>query len=761
MAELEVVTRAALQTCLSAFLPDLGTWPYALENGGTVVEPEQVSMSTTAMICFALRLVTGGIQQSSLAPSIGDPLGEDKDGDRVKESTDLALKRLAVLSRDHMAEILMKRKEGGWPDPSPNPPATESATFGWDDPFTLTWLVELLAGETDEDLQQFSTTLSEHAEALISRVAKDPATPVLQLRAGESVSHAFPLLRVLQLARVITRTQGKTDISDIADLGLVRDYLLRRIHLQLSESHIADGGFDAADLVFSLEGWMLTSEFEPDLSVVSEVFRVLQTDQERASYWRPLRPFKATSQGLILLPQSVELANSLLRICSDPKLESREYFSHHLDLLRRYTQWLQGRVFRGKTRAPKAYEFTGWESEHTYTEDRIHLWQTSQVLIYLHHYAAMLQQHIARTLLRLTPLVPQPQLPQRWKRPSDPEEALRAWEDGEPLSLESGQSPYRVYHRIADEFITPRFTKGDQTGLVSMLLYGPPGTGKSSLAKGVAELLGFPLLTITPSDFLTAGGEAVEARAKAIFQVLAEQRDTVVLFDEIDNLLLDRDSKLYHDQGDVFKLLTPGMLTKLNRLAEQKRVIFIVANNYFERIDPAIKRPGRIDASYLVLPPGLARRRERLAQKLGLTGDELDEAAASTMRFTYRELDDLVGFVDRRLKEAPDLKSIDLVRRRIREAPAMITLESYARRLGYDWDDTRQEVTDSPDLLSVDRPWSEVALLTYLECEVGAWPDEPPWLQNAVIEALKRDAVRDDEVAGSLRGKMPKTEKVE
>ncbi|HYT52567.1 MAG TPA: AAA family ATPase [Gaiellaceae bacterium] len=66
-----------------------------------------------------------------------------------------------------------------------------------------------------------------------------------------------------------------------------------------------------------------------------------------------------------------------------------------------------------------------------------------------------------------------------------------------------------------------------------MLLYGPPGTGKSTIARKLARKLGFELITVTPSDFIATGGEAVEARANAIFRVLEEQRDAVVLFDEI------------------------------------------------------------------------------------------------------------------------------------------------------------------------------------------------------------------------------------
>ncbi len=37
----------------------------------------------------------------------------------------------------------------------------------------------------------------------------------------------------------------------------------------------------------------------------------------------------------------------------------------------------------------------------------------------------------------------------------------------------------------------------------------------------------------------------------------------VILFDEIDRLILDRDSKAYSEQSDVFQFMTPSMLIKI------------------------------------------------------------------------------------------------------------------------------------------------------------------------------------------------------
>ena len=221
----------------------------------------------------------------------------------------------------------------------------------------------------------------------------DPWKDLLDIRPAEAVSNAFPLLRVLQLGEALTRLDHEgTRLATFVDIRKVHDSLLERVHRRLSESHIPDGGFDAADLVFSLEGWILASPVEPDLAVVDEAFRVLSETQERTAYWRPLRPFKATQKGLVLLPQSVETAKPLLRICGMPGLEERDYFNQHSALLDRYTRWLRGRVFRGAVVGKDDCDFVGWESEHTYTLNRIHLWLTSQVLIFLQHYLAMRQQ---------------------------------------------------------------------------------------------------------------------------------------------------------------------------------------------------------------------------------------------------------------------------------------------------------------------------------------------------------------------------------
>ena len=736
LGEIERLTDQVLPVFVNAFLEDEQAWPYELRDGQKPTLPQEYTFSTSAMISFALSLVSGKITTSSLVPTAvraPETTTAEKRRKDVEPIVERALDRLIEQSKElpgKVKDIAVR----GTPDPNPVPPYTSSSTFGWDDPFTYNWLLEVLAEDQRDERRALRDSMCNRARVLVKRVLADPAKDVLQVKENEEVAHAFPRLRILQLRETITRITG----AEVGEgVGRMHDYLADRIHRHLSESQMPDSGFDAADLVLSLEGWIRTSPAEPSLVLVERTFDALRESQKRTSYWRPLRPFKSTQQGLILLPQSVEVANSLLRICATPELAPRDYFSAHQDLLERYRQWLFRRIFRGSFRRNRSrHAFVGWESEHTHRLDRIHLWQTSQVMIFLQHYAGMLKEHVARKLLRLGNLTPD------LSGLDASEEARRerweAFKASDPLAVLGADSAYRVYEQIDADFVRARNPPGmpgvgsapvarsgdDRTTELapgfSMLLYGPPGTGKSRIAKELSSALGYRLLTVTPSDFITSGGEAVEARTKAIFTALGEQSDLVVLFDEIDHLLLDRNSKLYREQGDLFKLLTPGMLTKLNDLGQKHSVVFIIATNYFERIDRAIKRAGRIDGRYLVLPPCAEQRRRHLAAKVTqwetLEPSDRDELVKSTARFTYSELDDALERAQTRRPGAIEEVLNAALKAALSEDDPMASIEGYLARLRFVEGERRSDQTEAG---SVDRPLEEFALLAYLDLEVS------------------------------------------
>jgi hypothetical protein len=142
----------------------------------------------------------------------------------------------------------------------------------------------------------------------------------------------------------------------------------------------------------------------------------------------------------------------------------------------------------------------------------------------------------------------------------------------------------------------------------SVLLFGPPGTSKSRLAKSIAEYLGWPLVTITPSEFLRNGAEQIHAQVHEVFSDLMDLRNAVVFFDEMDALAQTREGIESATQGagnlDITRqLLTTSMLPKLANLWDRKRVLFLMATNHKQQLDPAITRPNRFDLLLCVPPP--------------------------------------------------------------------------------------------------------------------------------------------------------------
>ena len=267
-----------------------------------------------------------------------------------------------------------------------------------------------------------------------------------------------------------------------------------------------------------------------------------------------------------------------------------------------------------------------------------------------------------------------------------------------------------------------------------MLLYGPPGTGKTSFAEALAEALNYDLIIVSPSDFIRSGEAGVEERAKRVFDVLLAQSDTVILFDEIDRLLLNRASAEYARQGDMFQFMTPSMLTKINDLRTEQRSIFVVATNYAERIDSAIKRPGRIDEQILLLPPDLAQRIaiigervgaiKKLAEKAGITADplldetQIESLARQTPLYIYSELKYLVQSIANRVKKGSTLGDAMASAVEQYSSTTTISLKSYYAR----FHDEKGKPIDDPG----SSPWKEIALLAYLKAQVGQL-DIPEW----------------------------------
>jgi len=149
----------------------------------------------------------------------------------------------------------------------------------------------------------------------------------------------------------------------------------------------------------------------------------------------------------------------------------------------------------------------------------------------------------------------------------------------------------------------------------SAILFGPPGTSKTTLVRSLADLIEWDYVEIHASHFVAEGLPEVQKTADKIFRQLSELDHAVVLFDEIDELVRERDM-----EKDAFgRFLTTSMLPKLAELWEARNILYFVATNHINYFDSAIIRSHRFDALILVSPPSFDAKTEELRTLLSET----------------------------------------------------------------------------------------------------------------------------------------------
>jgi SpoVK/Ycf46/Vps4 family AAA+-type ATPase len=123
--------------------------------------------------------------------------------------------------------------------------------------------------------------------------------------------------------------------------------------------------------------------------------------------------------------------------------------------------------------------------------------------------------------------------------------------------------------------------------------------------------------------FLADGLSNIASRIRYVFTRLMALRDCVILFDEIEEFCLDRESPGITMQS---RMLTTAMLTAINDLRRTKQSVFFLATNRLRAFDSAIIRPGRFDIQLFVGTPNLDARVTLLEQALSKVTTVPDEA---------------------------------------------------------------------------------------------------------------------------------------
>jgi SpoVK/Ycf46/Vps4 family AAA+-type ATPase len=171
-----------------------------------------------------------------------------------------------------------------------------------------------------------------------------------------------------------------------------------------------------------------------------------------------------------------------------------------------------------------------------------------------------------------------------------------------------------------------------------LLLYGPPGCGKTFLARAVAGEMGARFVTVSLVDVLNMWIGQSERNLHEIFETARRNAPCVLFLDEVDALGHKR-SQL---QSSAMRTLGNQLLAELDGMEGTNDGVFVLAaTNAPWDVDPALRRPGRLDRTVLVVPPDATARRVILEVHLRdrpVAGIDLKRLAAATERFSGADL---------------------------------------------------------------------------------------------------------------------------
>ena len=302
--------------------------------------------------------------------------------------------------------------------------------------------------------------------------------------------------------------------------------------------------------------------------------------------------------------------------------------------LRKLSQYMEATYMEIKNSKIK-----GWSSDRTKIKNFTETWITAYACRFFHKYYLAEKAYARIIALRKLGVLNFEYDPQN-------EESQKKWE--EIIEPDLILKPKAEINTIIDPIIKKRdngkLLINPEKNYLSFIICGPPGSGKTYVVECLAKKIGWPLVELSPSQFIEKGTEFIEDRSKEIFGQLFSLHHAVVFFDECDELFKERESKdEKNSTRTILNFLTASMLPKLQKLNKEGNVIFVIGTNFLSNIDKAVRRKGRFDHLILFDYPDDEARKKYYLDNNEKNEDEAKKFVERTKTCPAKELGDFLN----------------------------------------------------------------------------------------------------------------------
>ncbi len=241
-----------------------------------------------------------------------------------------------------------------------------------------------------------------------------------------------------------------------------------------------------------------------------------------------------------------------------------------------------------------------------------------------------------------------------------------------------------------------KYKLGVENGI---LLHGLPGCGKTFIAIALAEECGRNFYQIKSSDIASPFQGVGTLSIKHVFDIARKNAPSIVFIDEIEGIAGSRDYTSQDSSSQDFTERVNELLQQMNDLAKDN--IFVIgATNNPEKVDKAVKRPGRLDRKIFVGPPDMTARiglfKKQLEGRPCEPKIDCKTLAQKTENYIAEEIKTIVNDAAKvALAEEREIKMSDLLEAIKKNKPSISKsdVEKYRKKIS---------ISDSKDVIPID-----------------------------------------------------------